>query len=171
MSRPDARVLSQVVEHESDGEPVGAGGEASTKVDAGRKEHAPSGRFRLRPRKRCSGPGGAGNHGCLLPSFDPDAGYIRGMKIVRTLALSALLVCAAPMISVFVAAAIASHYGCTLHEGFVNPCVVAGRDIGQSLYTMGVMGWMMLFTLPIGALVLAAWIGIEIVARVRRART
>lgn len=94
------------------------------------------------------------------------------MKRIRIIAVLALLACLGPMISLFVAAGIASHYGCTLHEGFVNPCVVAGRDIGETLYTMAVMGWMMMLTLPLGAAVLAAWILTEIVAwmRARRAK-
>jgi hypothetical protein len=94
------------------------------------------------------------------------------MKLVRTIAIVALLVCLAPLISVVIAGSIASHYGCTLHEGFANPCVVGGRDIGGTLYTMGVMGWLMLATMPIGAAVLVAWIVTEIVAwmRVRKAQ-
>ncbi len=93
------------------------------------------------------------------------------MKLVRLAVVAIVVLCLSPMISLFIAGGIASHYGCTLHEGFVNPCVVAGRDIGGTLYTMGVMGWMMLFTLPIGAAVLVAWIVAEIVARMRARRT
>jgi hypothetical protein len=41
-------------------------------------------------------------------------------------------------------------YGCELHEGFVNPCIIFGADRGELLYALGVMGWFMLVTLPIG---------------------
>ncbi|WP_264212981.1 hypothetical protein [Leisingera thetidis] len=29
-------------------------------------------------------------------------------------------------------------FDCTIHEGFSNPCVVLGRDLGDTAYTMGV---------------------------------
>jgi hypothetical protein len=38
-------------------------------------------------------------------------------------------------------------------EGSVHPCVINGKDYGQLLYTLGVMGWLMLVTLPAGAFV------------------
>ena len=82
------------------------------------------------------------------------------MRRIRGLLIGYLvifLVAGAPMISVIIAGSIASWHGCTLHEGFVNPCVVNGRDIGETLYAMGVMGWFMLVTIPLGALGFIVW--------------
>jgi hypothetical protein len=62
-----------------------------------------------------------------------------------------------PIVSVVIAGVVASWNGCTLHEGFVNPCVVGGRDIGETLYSMGVLGWFMIATIPIGMIVFVAW--------------
>lgn len=93
------------------------------------------------------------------------------MKLFRLLLLLGLLICAAPMISLFIAATLANHYGCTLHEGFANPCVIGGVDRGQTLYNMGVAGWLMLFTLPLGAALLALWIVVEVVRAVRARRS
>ena len=62
-----------------------------------------------------------------------------------------------PLMSVVIAGTVASWNGCTLHEGFVNPCVVNGRDVGETLYAMGVMGWFMLATLPFGAIAFVVW--------------
>ena len=62
-----------------------------------------------------------------------------------------------PILSVIIAGTIASWKGCTLHEGFVNPCVVNGRDVGETLYAMGVMGWFMLATIPLGASAFVLW--------------
>ncbi|HLX70642.1 MAG TPA: hypothetical protein VKV04_13530 [Verrucomicrobiae bacterium] len=59
-----------------------------------------------------------------------------------------------PMIPVFIAAAIASHYGCQVDEGGTHPCIVFGKDIGGKLYEMGVMGWFGLLTFPSGLLAL-----------------
>lgn len=93
------------------------------------------------------------------------------MKLFRLAVLAGLLVCLAPLASLVVAGSIASHYGCTLHEGFANPCVIGGVDRGQTLYTMAMMGWMMLFTMPLGAALLALWVIVEVVRFVRARRT
>lgn len=57
-----------------------------------------------------------------------------------------ILIGIAPVISVALAGLIASANDCDLHEGFIQPCVVLGRDIGGLLYTMTVMGWLMLIS-------------------------
>ena len=74
-----------------------------------------------------------------------------------------------PILSVVIAGTIASWNGCTLHEGFANPCVVGGRDIGSTLYAMGVMGWFMLATIPLGLISGLLWTIIWIVVK-RRAQ-
>lgn len=84
---------------------------------------------------------------------------MRGAWLVMWLLLAAILLFAtAPLISVAIAGMIAEANGCTLHEGFVNPCIVGGVDWGSTLYALGVMGWFMLATIPIGAIALAAWL-------------
>lgn len=59
-----------------------------------------------------------------------------------------------PLISVFSASMIASAWDCQLDEGGVHPCVVLGRDIGELLNSMFVMGWFFFLTLPSGLLAL-----------------
>jgi hypothetical protein len=79
----------------------------------------------------------------------------------------------APVLSAFAAYAIANLNGCTLHEGFVNPCVVMGVDLGNALYIMGVLGWLGLMTLPIGlpALVVLTLAGVvHLVLHLRKHR-
>ncbi len=56
----------------------------------------------------------------------------------------------APLASVAVAGGIANANGCQLDEGSAHPCVVNGQDLGETLYTLGVMGWLMLVTVPLG---------------------
>jgi hypothetical protein len=76
-----------------------------------------------------------------------------------------------PVALVAVAGNIASANGCQLNEGSVHPCIVNGRDMGEQLYGMGVMGWFMLVTIPTGLLALAAYGAILLVVwLVRRAR-
>lgn len=51
-----------------------------------------------------------------------------------------------PLLSVFLAGQIAGVHGCALHEGGPQPCMVFGFDAGGVLYTMTVLGWLMLVT-------------------------
>ena len=51
-----------------------------------------------------------------------------------------------PLLSVFLAGQVAAAYGCRLNEGGPNPCVIKGYDAGEILYTMTVLGWLMLVT-------------------------
>jgi hypothetical protein len=59
-----------------------------------------------------------------------------------------------PLILAFMASAIASHFGARLDEGDAHPCIVHGKDIGGALYSMFVMGWVGLLTIPSGFLLL-----------------
>lgn len=59
-----------------------------------------------------------------------------------------------PVILVATAGAIAAANGCELNETVINSCIVNEREMGQTLYSMGVMGWFMLVTIPTGLLAL-----------------
>jgi hypothetical protein len=73
------------------------------------------------------------------------------------LALIAIMALA-PVGSVVACGLIANTHGCRVDEGSVHPCVIGGKDYGQLLYTLGVMGWLMLITLPLGTLAFVAWL-------------
>jgi hypothetical protein len=62
-----------------------------------------------------------------------------------------------PLFSVLICEGIASYAGCRVDEGSVHPCMVGGNDIGELLYGMFVMGWMLLLTMPVGMLLLTCW--------------
>ncbi len=64
----------------------------------------------------------------------------------------------APVGSVVVAGVIASSHSCALDEGSVHPCLIGGHDYGELLYTLGVLGWLMLITLPAGAVAALLWV-------------
>ena len=64
----------------------------------------------------------------------------------------------APVGSVVACGLIANAHGCRVDEGSVHPCVINGKDYGQLLYTLGVMGWLMLVTLPAGAFAFFLWL-------------
>ena len=58
-----------------------------------------------------------------------------------------VLIGIAPLASVAIAGFIADLNGCDLHEGFAQPCMAFGRDIGDLLYNMVSLGWLMLISL------------------------
>jgi hypothetical protein len=43
--------------------------------------------------------------------------------------------------------------------------MIGGKDYGQLLYTLGVMGWLMIATIPGGALALMIWLIVLILHR------
>ena len=66
--------------------------------------------------------------------------------VIFTILCVALL----PAVSVATAGQIANANGCQLDEGSIHPCVVNGEDMGETLYTMGMMGWLLIATIPLG---------------------
>ncbi|MDN7673792.1 hypothetical protein QZM22_15010 [Burkholderia oklahomensis] len=85
-------------------------------------------------------------------------------------ALAAILVIALlPILSVAAAGIVADAAGCALNEASVHPCLIGGIDFGETLYAMGVLGWLMLGSLPIGGLLLMAW-AIALLAQLLRRR-
>src|SRR5438046_10589764 len=64
----------------------------------------------------------------------------------------------APIGSVMLCAAIANAYGCKVDEGSVHPCIINGHDYGELLYSLGVMGWFMLVTIPSGLVAFVSWL-------------
>lgn len=75
----------------------------------------------------------------------------------------------APILSVLIASAIASGFGCQLDEGSAHSCVVAGADIGELLYTLFVMGWFFFVTIPTGVVAAVIFLVIVLIsARKRR---
>ena len=73
-----------------------------------------------------------------------------------------------PILSVFAASMIANAAECQLDEGGVHPCVVFGKDVGESLYSMFVMGWFTFLTVPSGLAALAVLLVVVIVDAVRK---
>jgi hypothetical protein len=63
----------------------------------------------------------------------------------------------APIGSVMLCSAIANAGGCKVDEGSVHPCIINGHDYGQLLYSLGVLGWLMLVTIPGGLFAFAVW--------------
>jgi len=76
-----------------------------------------------------------------------------------------VLVALAPIASVMACSVIAHANGCRVDEGSVHPCGINGKDYGQLLYALGVMGWLMLLTLPAGGVALVLWLVVLLMHR------
>lgn len=84
--------------------------------------------------------------------------------LVYLLVLLLILVIAAlPLMSALGAGAVASANGCALDEGGVHPCIIGGVDRGELLYELGVLGWLMLATLPLGLIAGVVWLIVLVV--------
>ena len=72
--------------------------------------------------------------------------------------LCIILICTGPMLSTFIAGSIANTAGCQLDEGSVHPCVIGGMDVGEQLYTMGMMFWFAFFSAPVSIALLLVYL-------------
>lgn len=88
---------------------------------------------------------------------------MRRVLIHTFVIISILVIGALPLISTMIAGAIADANGCVLHEGFANPCVINGTDQGETLYTMGMLGWLAIGTLPVALTAAGIYLVIVIV--------
>ena len=90
------------------------------------------------------------------------------MRAFRDLMAVLLFLCLLPMMSMAAAEFIAQLYGCKFDLASVHPCMVGGRDIGQDLLTLGMMGYFLFVTMPGVVAVIAIWIIVELIAWARR---
>lgn len=86
----------------------------------------------------------------------------RFVRLYASSLLAIIVFALFPVASVLLAGLIATPAGCELNEAVVNPCIIAGIDLGELLYAMGVLGWLMIGTIPVGVILLAIWAAILI---------
>ena len=81
-----------------------------------------------------------------------------GKKFISILLVLILVLWAAPLSIALAAGGLASALGCELNEGSIHPCLLFGSDIGETLYTMFVAGWLTIIGIPyaVGALIVLA---------------
>lgn len=98
---------------------------------------------------------------------DPRTGRRRWVE-----ALVAILVfCVAPLTPSLSAASVALPLGCQLNEGGDAPCLIPGVDIDYPLTVLAFMGFFIVFTLPIGLILLLVWCIAASVPYYRRSRS
>lgn len=64
-----------------------------------------------------------------------------------------IFIAVCPLILVWTVDLIAGLNGCSLNEAMVQPCMVAGLDIGGVLYSIFMSGWYLFITFPMGAII------------------
>ncbi|MES1950632.1 hypothetical protein S4A8_07235 [Salinisphaera sp. S4-8] len=84
--------------------------------------------------------------------------------------LAIVLLAIAPMLVSVAAGQLGAALGCTVNEAGPHPCPLWGMDIGNTLSTAGVFGWLTLATLPAGAILWLAHILYTLVRLVRTYR-
>jgi hypothetical protein len=92
------------------------------------------------------------------------------MRAFRIAMAIVIVICLLPIASLLLSLALASLGNCRVDEGSVHPCVIAGIDLGEALYTMFVLPWLGLLTLPVLAFALLLWAIIELTGWLRRRR-
>lgn len=89
-------------------------------------------------------------------------------KLIRISLALILVAWAAPLVVALTAGGVASALGCELDEGAVHKCLVFGADIGGTLYTLGVMGWLSIIGIPFALGALAIWVVVSLLVSRRR---
>ncbi|MEO8205287.1 MAG: hypothetical protein ABI615_03845 [Chthoniobacterales bacterium] len=64
-----------------------------------------------------------------------------------------------PVVSVCLAFFMAWLGNATVDEGSMHPCIIAGHDYGETVYTLFVLGWFGMWTIPTGVLAFIFYTG------------
>jgi TRAP-type C4-dicarboxylate transport system permease small subunit len=64
-------------------------------------------------------------------------------------------------------------FGCEVNLNYVIPCVIGGKDYGQTFYDLGFLIWYSYLSIPAGGVLLGIWVVAALVAFIvsRRKRT
>jgi TRAP-type C4-dicarboxylate transport system permease small subunit len=54
-------------------------------------------------------------------------------------------------------AVISQEIGCEVNLNYTIPCVISGKDYGQTFYDLGFLTWYSYLSLPIGGVLLGIW--------------
>jgi hypothetical protein len=79
-------------------------------------------------------------------------------------------IAALPIISLLLSLGLASAIGCGVSEGGDSPCLVMGVDFGETLLTMAMLGWLGVYSVPLGIIAAAVWLVARIVHRAQLRR-
>lgn len=81
---------------------------------------------------------------------------MRGVKHIIIVS-AILLFTISPILSVLIASLIADGFNCELNEGLVKPCMINGKDYGETLSSMFIAGWFIFLSIPAGGFLLVLY--------------
>jgi TRAP-type C4-dicarboxylate transport system permease small subunit len=55
-------------------------------------------------------------------------------------------------------------FGCEVNLNYVIPCVIGGKDYGQTFYDLGFLIWYSYLSLPAGGVLFAIWAVVALIA-------
>jgi hypothetical protein len=90
---------------------------------------------------------------------------MRARTIFIVLLVLIILVAFGPALVAVVSQEIAElAFGCQVDLNRVIPCVVGGKDYGQTFYDLGFLIWYSYLSLPVGAVLFGVWLVAAIIA-------
>lgn len=87
----------------------------------------------------------------------------RGCLIHGIILLMIFVIGAGPWVLTFGSGAVATANDCRLDESSPHPCIINGKDYGDTLYTFGLMGWIGILTCPVALILLGIYFVVVIV--------
>jgi len=82
---------------------------------------------------------------------------MRARTVFILLLACILLIAFGPTLVVVVSQAIAEGFGCEVDLNRVIPCVIGGRDYGETFYNLGFAIWYSYLSIPTGLVLFALW--------------
>ena len=82
---------------------------------------------------------------------------MRARTVFITLLILILLIAFGPALIAVVSQTIAEWLGCQVDLNRVIPCVINGKDYGQTFYDLGFAIWYSYLSLPIGLVLFVLW--------------
>jgi hypothetical protein len=89
---------------------------------------------------------------------------MRARTVFIILLICILLVAFGPALLAVVSQSIAEGFGCQVDLNRVIPCVIGGKDYGETFYNLGFSIWYSYLSIPAGAAMLAVWAVTALVA-------
>jgi hypothetical protein len=88
---------------------------------------------------------------------------MRARTIFIILLVLVFLVAFGPALVAVISQTVAEWFGCQVDLNRVIPCMIGGKDYGQTLYDLGFLIWYSYLSLPAGAALFGVWLVAAIV--------
>src|SRR5687768_5316487 len=89
---------------------------------------------------------------------------MRARTVFIVLLILILLIAFGPALVAVISQMIAEAFGCQVDLNPVVPCVIGGKNYGQTFYDLGFSIWYSDLSLPAGAVLFAVWLAAAIIA-------